>query len=85
MPAWPKSLFLFGINMLAAAAELNLLQRRGTAALQARVFKRLTRRLALTKHWHTAGIEAGMNYEKFRARVALFRVSCLKCAFRIAG
>ena len=70
MPAWPKSLFLFGINMLAAAAELNLLQRRGTAALQARVFKRLIRQLARTKHWRTAGVEPGMGYEKFRARVA---------------
>jgi hypothetical protein len=61
---------LFGINMLAAAAELNLLQRTGTAALQARVFKRLTKRLSGARHWREAGVESGMSYETFRARIA---------------
>ena len=70
MPAWPKSLFKFGVNMLAAAAELNLLQRGGAVALQARAFKRLTRQLGATSFWRAAGIEPGIGYEAFRARVA---------------
>ena len=71
MPAWPKSLFLFGVNVLAAAAELNLLQRGGAVALQARAFKRLTRRLGATSFWREAGVEPGIRYEAFRTRVAL--------------
>ncbi|MBI5771754.1 MAG: GH3 auxin-responsive promoter family protein [Verrucomicrobia bacterium] len=70
MPAWPKSVFVFGINLLSAAAELNLLQRGGAAALQARVFKRLVRQLAQARHWRETGVTAGMNYETFRTHVA---------------
>lgn len=56
--------------MLSAAAELNLLQRGGAAALQERVFKRLVRQLAATRHWQEAGVRPGMRYEEFHARVA---------------
>jgi hypothetical protein len=69
MPVWPKRLFVFGINLLSAAAELNLLQRGGGAALQARAFKHLVRRLASTKHWRAAGVRNGMRYEAFRTLV----------------
>jgi hypothetical protein len=70
MPAWPKGPYVFAANLLAAAAELNLLQRGGAAALQMRAFKRLTRRLGTVAFWREAGIEPGMRYEAFRARVA---------------
>ena len=70
MPVWPKCLYLFGVNMLAAAAELNLLQRGGAVALQARAFRHLTRRLGAAKFWREAGIAPGMSYETFQARVA---------------
>ena len=70
MPAWPKSLFIFGVSMLTAAAEWKLRQKRSAGASQARTFGRLTARLAATKYWRDAGIAAGMNYDNFAARIA---------------
>ena len=71
MPAWPKSLFVFGVNMLTAAAEWKLRRKRGAIAMQERSFDRLTRRLAATAFWRDSGVVAGMSYESFSARVPL--------------
>ncbi len=70
MPAWPKSFYTFGVNLLTAAAEWRLRQKRAAPGVQARIFATLTGRLAATSFWREAGVEAGMDYESFRARVA---------------
>ena len=70
MPAWSKSLFTLRVNLLTAAAEWKLRQKHGAVAAQQKIFDRLTPRLALATYWREAGIEAGMRYEDFQARVA---------------
>jgi hypothetical protein len=71
MPAWPKNLFMFGVNMLTAVAEWKLRQKHNAVAMQERTFGRLTARLAGTKLWREAGVVAGMGYESFSARLPL--------------
>lgn len=70
MPVWSKQLHTFGAGLLTAAAEWRLRQRRGAVAAQERTFKRLMPRLAAASFWRAAGVEAGMRYEDFSARIA---------------
>ncbi|MEY2882146.1 MAG: hypothetical protein RLZZ15_4526 [Verrucomicrobiota bacterium] len=70
MPDWPKSFHTFGVNLRTAAMEWRLRKKRGAVAQQERCFAALLAPLARAAVWREAGVEAGMRYEKFRARVA---------------
>ena len=70
MPVWPKKFYTFGAGLQTAVAEWRLRQKRGAAAAQARTLGQLTTRLATASFWREAGVEAGMSYEKFSARIA---------------
>ncbi len=71
MPVWPKSVYTFGIGLKTAATEWKLRQRASAPAAQAAALTALLPRLAASRHWRTAGVEAGMDYAKFRARLPL--------------
>ncbi len=71
MPVWPKSFYTFGLSLKTAATEWKLRKKNAAPALQLRTFSALTRRLASTSCWRTAGIEAGMPYARFQSRVPL--------------
>lgn len=71
MPVWPKSVYTFGLGLKTAAVEWKLRQRASAPAAQAAALAGLLPRLAATSHWRAAGIEAGMDYGKFRSRVPL--------------
>lgn len=73
MPVWPKRFYTFGVSLKTAATEWKLRQKRTAVPAQERAFRALTPRLAASSHWRRAGIEAGMAYEQFRARVPLHR------------
>ena len=70
MPAWPKSFYTLGAGLLSARAEWRLRHKRGAAEAQQRVFGQLKRRLAATTFWGEAGLEAGISYQDFSARLA---------------
>ena len=70
MTAWSKSFHTFRAGLLTAAVEWRLRQKRGDADAQARVFQKLGAKLATTSYWREAGVEPGMTYEAFAARVA---------------
>lgn len=70
MPAWPKSIYSFGANLLTAGAEWRLRQKRGAVGAQKRTFEFLTTHLAATSFWKANGIVAGMSYDSFSARIA---------------
>ena len=69
MTACSKSLHIFGVGLLTAAAEWRLRQKRGAPEAQQRVFRRLATKLAATSYWRGAGVEPGMTYGNFAARV----------------
>ena len=71
MPTLPKSLIVFGASLMTAGTEFQLRQRHGALAAQTRVFRRLVRQLARTKQGRTDGIEPGLSYARFAARVPL--------------
>jgi hypothetical protein len=71
MPVWPKSFYTFGVNLKTAGAEWKLRHKRGAEKAQHQALARLTPRLATTSYWKRAGVEAGMPYAKFQARVPL--------------
>jgi hypothetical protein len=71
MPVLPKSLVSIGAGFLAARAATRLAGDRNDGAAQEAVFKSLIPHLAQGYVWTEAGIEAGMTYEDFRARVPL--------------
>ena len=70
MTPWSKRLHIFGAGLLSAAMEWRLRQKRGAPEAQQRVFRRLAARLAATSYWREAGIERGMTYGNFAARLA---------------
>ena len=72
MPVWPKSIYTFGVNLQTAGVEWKLLRKkRAGPAFQEKTLGHLTKRLALASYWQKAGVEAGMPYVNFRARVPL--------------
>ncbi len=73
MPVWPKNIHTFGVNLRTAATEWKLRQKRAATGQQERTFAQLIAALATTSHWSLAGVERGMDYETFRARVPLQR------------
>src|SRR5471032_1642669 len=70
MPAWPKPLYAFGAGLLTALAEWRLRQKRGAEGAQHRTFGHLKQKLAAASFWREAGLEAGMDYQTFSARIA---------------
>src|SRR4051812_26235647 len=70
MPVWPKSLYTFRASVQTGRAASRLRGKSNAAEAQGRALAGLTRRLAATEFWRQAGVEAGMSYESFRARVA---------------
>lgn len=70
MPALSKRLVNFGAGALTLRMARRLKKPDPGHAAQTRAFAALTARLAPTAFGREAGIEAGMAYEKFRARVA---------------
>jgi hypothetical protein len=71
MPAWPKSFYTFGLSLKTAATEWKLRHKRSAVGCQERTFAEFTPRLASTSFWRAAGIERGMTYPRFQARVPL--------------
>jgi hypothetical protein len=65
-----KSLHVFGAGLLTAGAEWRLRQKRGAPEEQQRVWRGLTTKLAGASYWHDAGVEPGMTYGNFAARLA---------------
>lgn len=73
MPVWPKSYHTFAVNLRTAATEWKLRRKRTAVGDQQRGFNHLIGALAGTAFWRQAGIERGLDYETFRARVPLHR------------
>lgn len=71
MPVWPKFFYTFGVNMKTAGTEWRLRKKTGAVGEQERVFRSLADRLAGAAHWKQAGIERGIAYAQFQARVPL--------------
>lgn len=80
MPVWPNSLAVFGIILKAKETEWRLRRTAAAESVQRRTFAGLVRSLSRTFHWKSAGIEAGMSYEQFRARVPLQTYAALEPA-----
>ncbi len=70
MMAWSKSLYTFGAGLLTAKTEWQLRRKHAAPEAQQRVIRRLIAKLASTTYWRAAGIEPGMTYENFAARLA---------------
>lgn len=68
MPVWPKTFYTFRAS-LQTARMASRLRRSHAEAEQTRAFQALLRGLSGASAWRAAGIEAGMSYETFRARV----------------
>jgi hypothetical protein len=69
MPAWPKSFYTFGANLLTAGAEWRLRQKRSAIGAQQRTFSVLTRHLAATSFWREAGVVSNLLYADFQTRI----------------
>ncbi|HEY5228593.1 MAG TPA: GH3 auxin-responsive promoter family protein, partial [Opitutaceae bacterium] len=71
MAVVPKSLLTIGAGFLSGRASSRLKRERNNGAAQGVVFESLIPYLAQGFVWAEAGIEAGMDYATFRARVPL--------------
>jgi hypothetical protein len=71
MAVVPRSFLTIGARLLSARAAMRLRREKGGAAAQRRVFGNLISNLARGSAWSGAGIEAGMGYGAFRAKVPL--------------
>ena len=80
MAVWPKSFYTFRANLLTAGMARNL-QRPGTdEAEQEKALAHLCDQMGSTSHWRGAGIEHGMTYQAFQAKVPLQTYDHLKPA-----
>ncbi len=70
MPAWPKSFYTFGANLLTAGAEWRLRRKRSALGAQERTFTVLKSHLAGASFWKENGVTAALTYEQFQTRVA---------------
>jgi hypothetical protein len=70
MPAWPKSFYSFGANLLTAGAEWRLRKKRSAIGTQERTLAGLTGHLAAASFWRESGVVANMPYADFRTRIA---------------
>ena len=65
-----KSIYSLGAAVLSTAARRRLRQVAAAPGQQARVFERLTHRLAATSYWHGAGVTPTIDYHSFQQRIA---------------
>ncbi len=70
MPVWPKSFYTFRASLQTAWTARRLRNGTGAAAEQDRTYRTLVQQLARTSFWREAGVEPGLNYDKFRTRIA---------------
>ncbi|HVU33104.1 MAG TPA: GH3 auxin-responsive promoter family protein [Opitutaceae bacterium] len=70
MPAWPKSIIMFGASALTARMAMRLRRSDSEGRAQSRAYRSLIRRLGTTTYWRAAGIRPAMSYEEFRRGVA---------------
>jgi hypothetical protein len=73
MPVFPKSFFVVGASIRTALAGRRLKQRHTAAGAQQQALRALLPEIARTTVGRDAGVEAAMDYAKFRARVPLRR------------
>ena len=66
-----KKLLSIGAGFMSTRAALQLRWARNTGAQQRAVFEHLVPRLARGSYWMASGMEAGMSYEAFRAKLPL--------------
>jgi hypothetical protein len=71
MPVRPKFLHVLGLGLRTAGVEWRLRRRNGGPAEQAAALRALLPRLAATSHWKSLGVEGGLGYAAFHARVPL--------------
>ncbi|ACB73785.1 GH3 family domain-containing protein [Opitutus terrae] len=72
MAVLPKSLFVLGTSFQTALASRRIKQKGAMErAQQQQTFRRLLPKLAATQFGRDTGLEPGLDYEKFRARVPL--------------
>lgn len=71
MPTLPQSLVTFGAGLLTARMELHLRLRHWAVPAQERTLRALLGPLALTAQGRADGLEAGMPYARFAARLPL--------------
>lgn len=69
MPVLPKSLITLGASLLTARTASRLRKSSTAIPAQERAFRCLTRQLALTEQGRSDGIEPGITYARFAARV----------------
>lgn len=80
MPVWPNSLAAFGLILKTKETEWRLRRTAAAGSAQRRTFTRLIGNLGKSTHWKSLGVEAGMSYEQFRARVPLQTYATLEPA-----
>lgn len=71
MPVRPKFFHVLGLGLRTAGVEWRLRRRGGGPAQQAEALNALLPRLAAASHWRGLGVEAGLGYAAFQARVPL--------------
>jgi hypothetical protein len=69
MPVWPKIVYTLNVSLQAAATTRRLRQLDRAPVQQERARGALMTRLAATSFWKQRGIESGMTYSQFQARV----------------
>lgn len=73
MPVWPKFAYTFHGSRQTAATQRKLRDERAGPAQQDEVFRSLIHPLSTTSFWKQYGVESGMSYSRFQARVPLQR------------
>lgn len=73
MPVWPKFVHTISGSLQTAATQRKLRDERDATAQQDEAFRSLLRPLSTTSFWKQYGVESGMSYSRFQARVPLQR------------
>ncbi len=71
MPVLPKSLLTLGASLQTARMRRRLAQKSAAVPAQEQTFRSLTSKLAATSFGRRSGVESGMTYAGFQARVPL--------------
>ena len=69
MPVLPKSFLVLGASLQTARMSQRLKRRAAAVPAQQRALRELTAKIALTAFGRANGVEAGMSYQRFQARV----------------
>ena len=73
MPVWPKFAYSFNGSLQTAATQRKLRDEGAAPAQQDEAFQSLVRPLSTTSFWKQYGVEPGMSYSRFQARIPLHR------------